>query len=381
MLFRFDETLIPLLEYKVAGELPDLFTMEDGTALTDRSQWEARRKELYRTAVELQYGTMPPEPEFLEVEQLDEDWNIRSYRIITGTRACPVRFTMRIVRPAEQKKYPAIVDGDLCWRYWFDKDFIRAATDSGVMLVLFNRTELVPDVKGAGRNGPLYRTYPDHTFGAIGAWAWGYSRCVDALEKLDIALMDDIAFTGHSRGGKTALLAGVLDTRAAVVNPNCSGAGGAGCYRVDIKAVKENGETHRSEDLSDLIRKFDFWFGPELAGYQGRETELPFDEHFLKALVAPRVLLQTEAASDIWANGLGTWQTSLATKEAYKFLGCEENILLYFRRGYHEHHIEDLKRLVRIMEQRRAGLPFEEGSFKLPMAHQEPIFSWHCPEK
>ena len=380
MMFQFDESLIPLLEYRVAGELPDLFTMEDGTKVIDTAQWEQRRRELYRTAVEIQYGTMPPEPEFLEVEQLDEDWNIRNYRIITGTRACPVQFTMRIVRPAEQKKYPAIVDGDLCWRYWFDKDFIRAATDSGIMLVLFNRTELVPDVKSAGRNGPLYRTYPDHTFGATGAWAWGYSRCVDALEKLDIALMDDIAFTGHSRGGKTALLAGVLDTRAAVVNPNCSGAGGAGCYRVDIKAVKENGESYRSEDLSDLIRKFDFWFGPELGKYQGRETELPFDEHFLKALVAPRVLLLTEAASDIWANGIGTWQTSLAAEEAFKFLGCPENNLLYFRRGYHEHHIEDLKRLVRIMEQRRAGIPFEEGSFKLPMAHQEPIFSWRCPE-
>ena len=34
MMFRFDETLIPLLEYKAAGELPDLFTMEDGTPLT-----------------------------------------------------------------------------------------------------------------------------------------------------------------------------------------------------------------------------------------------------------------------------------------------------------------------------------------------------------
>lgn len=379
MMFQFDESLIPLLEYKEAGKLPDLFTMEDGTPVTRREQWDRRRKELYKSAVELQYGTMPPEPEFLEVEMLDDEWNIRNYRIITGTRACPVQFTMRVVRPSEQKKYPAIVDGDLCWRYWFDKDFIRAATDRGIMLVLFNRTELVPDVKEAGRNGPLYRTYPDRTFGAIGAWAWGYSRCVDALEKLGIAQMDQIAFSGHSRGGKTALLAGVLDERAAIVNANCSGAGGAGCYRVDMKAVKENGEAYRSEDLRDLMMKFHFWFGPELEKYQGREAELPFDEHFLKALVAPRVLLLTEAASDIWANSLGTWQTSLAAREAYKLLGCEENDLLYFRRGYHEHHIEDLKRLVRIMEQHREGRPFEEGSFKLPIAHQEPIFSWRCP--
>jgi len=147
MMFQFDETLIPLLECKVAGELPDLFTMEDGSKIIREEQWEKRRKELYKTAVELQYGTMPPDPEFLEVEMLDDEWNIRNYRIITGTRACPVQFTMRVIRPSEQKKYPAIVDGDLCWRYYYDKDFIRAATDAVIMLVLINRTELVPDVK------------------------------------------------------------------------------------------------------------------------------------------------------------------------------------------------------------------------------------------
>ena len=40
-------------------------------------------------------------------------------------------------------------------------------------------------MQGEGRRkGQLYDAYPDYTFGAIGAWAWGYSRCVDALEIL-----------------------------------------------------------------------------------------------------------------------------------------------------------------------------------------------------
>ena len=380
-MLHVDENLIQVLKYRTLGELPDLFTMEDGRKVTDLALWQERRKELYKTAVEIQYGTMPPQPEFLEVEMLDDEWNIRNYRIITGTRKCPVQFSMRVVRPSEQKKYPAIVDGDLCWRYSFDKEYLKAATDNGIMFVLFNRNELVPDVKPAGRNGPLYRTYPEYTFGATGAWAWGYARCVDALEKLDIAQMDNIAFCGHSRGGKTALLAGILDERAAIVNPNCSGAGGAGCYRVEMEAVKENGQEHRSEVLADLIQKFHFWFGPDLPQYIGREAEMPFDNHYLKALIAPRILLETEAASDIWANALGSWQTSMAAKEAYKFLGCEENILLYFRKGYHEHHVEDLKRLVRVMQQRQAGEPFDEGNFRLPMPEPERIFHWSSPEK
>ena len=201
------ENLIPIVDYQVLGKLPDLFTMEDGTPVTDQASWERRRKELYKTAVELQYGTIPPDPEFLEVEPLDDGGEIRSYRIVTGRRACPVSFVMRVLTPVGQGPFPVIVDGDLCWRYAFDREYLNTALDNGVMLVWFNRTELVPDRADAGRNGPLYKAYPEYTFGALGAWAWGYSRCVDALGILGLADMDNLAFCGHSRGGKAALLA------------------------------------------------------------------------------------------------------------------------------------------------------------------------------
>ena len=376
------ENLIPIVDYQVLGKLPDLFTMEDGTPVTDQASWEKRRKEMYRTAVELQYGTMPPAPEFLEVEPLDDGADIRNFRIITGRKACPVSLIMRILLPEGTGPFPAIVDGDLCWRYAFDREYLNTALENGVMLVLFNRTELVPDRADAGRNGPLYKAYPEYTFGALGAWAWGYSRCVDARGILGLADMDNLAFCGHSRGGKAALLAGVLDQRASVVNPNDAGAGGAGCYRIHMSAIQENGNVQCNEQLSDLVdERFPFWFGPELRVYSGREADLPFDEHFLKALVAPRILLETEAASDIWANPVGSWQTAMAAAEAYRFLGAEENLLLYYRRGYHEHSVSDLKKLVTILNQKKAGEPFEEGSFQLPFQKRELIFDWRCPEK
>lgn len=376
----FDENLIQTINYQVLGQLQDLFTMEDGTKVETREQWELRREELYKTAVELQYGTMPPEPEFVKLEPLDNGGNIQSIRIITGTYEKPVSFVMRVIRPEKPGIYPAIVDGDLGFRYAFDKAFIHAVTDRNIMLVLFNRTELVPDRKEAGRDGPLYRTYPEYTFSALGAWAWGYSRCVDALEILGIVDKNNIAFTGHSRGGKTALLAGILDQRASIVNPNDSGAGGAGCYRIHMSALQENGSEQRSEQLSDLIDgAFPFWFGPEMRAYSGREAEIPFDEHYLKALVAPRILLETEAASDIWANPIGSWQTAMAAKEAYHFLEAEDNILLYYRRGYHQHQVDDLIMLANIMNQKIAGEPFEEGSFQLPFKKKDLIFDWRCP--
>ena len=378
---NFDENLIRIDSYEVLGQLPDLFTMEDGTKVKTLEQWQQRRQELYKSAVGLQFGEVPPEPEFLDVEPLDSGTNIQSFRITTGTKACPLSFVMRVIRPEKPGVYPAIVDGDLCWRYAFDKEFIDAAISQNVMLVLFNRTELAPDRADNWKQGPIYKTYPELTFGTVAAWAWGYSRCVDALEKLGIADMNNIAFSGHSRGGKVTLLAGLLDQRAAIVNPNNSGAGGAGCYRVHISATKENGNAHRSETLKDLLRgSIGFWFHPDMHGYTECEEKLPFDQHYLKALVAPRILMQTEAASDIWANGVGTWQTAMAAREAYRFLGAEENILLYFRKGDHCHMPNDVALLAKVMNQRISGQPFEEGSFKTPFHKPELIFDWRSPK-
>lgn len=377
---NFDENLIQITECQVLSKLPDLFTMEDGTKVTTPEQWQLRRKELYSQAVELQYGIMPPKPEFLEVEPIDDHYQgLRCFRITTGTREKPLCFYMRVLGPEKRGVFPAIVDGDLCWEYPIDPEFVRTVADQDVMLVLFNRLELAADRKDCNRKGPIYNTYPDYNFSALGAWAWGYARCVDALEKLGIADMDNIAFTGHSRGGKTALLAGVLDERAALVNPNESGAGGAGCYRVHMKGIREDGGEERSEKLSDLLGAFPHWFGLDMPAYVDKEGELPFDEHFLKAMVAPRLMVETDAASDLWANPVGSHQTALAAREVYKFLGCEENCRLYFRKGTHYHKPEDIGLIARILKQRMAGEPMEEGSFQLPFKPIEPIFDWACP--
>lgn len=378
----FDENLIRIESITVKGQLPSLFVLNDGTPVKTAADWALRRQEMYASAVELQYGTMPPEPEFLEVELLDDAALIHNYRITTGRLDHPVSFIMRVVCPQSTGKFPAVVDGDLCWRYAFDKEYLQTVTGNGIAFVLFNRLELVPDRNVDREKGPLYRCYPEYTFSALGAWAWGYARCVDALEKLGYIDMDNIAFSGHSRGGKTALLAGVLDQRASIVNPNESGAGGAGCYRLNMEAFNEGGNLCCNETLGDLLRNFPHWFNPAMAPYVEHEEDLPFDEHFLKALVAPRILLQTDAASDIWANPVGSTQTALAAREAWRFLGKEENMVLVYRPGYHEHQPRDLQVLVDVMKAKMAGAPLHDDSFRLPFqAPAEPIFQWRCPKK
>ncbi|MBQ8511570.1 MAG: hypothetical protein IJ497_03060, partial [Clostridia bacterium] len=59
-----------ITSYEVLGKLPDLFTLDDGRPVRTFDDWRERRGELYKTAVELQYGQIPPEPEFLQVDPL-----------------------------------------------------------------------------------------------------------------------------------------------------------------------------------------------------------------------------------------------------------------------------------------------------------------------
>lgn len=366
--------------YKVLGKLPDPFLFDNGQRVSTKEQWQQRRKEIYKYAVELQYGKMPPEPEFLMAEPTTYlDWQVVSCTVTTGTGANPIIMHLTIMKPKGLGPFPAVIDGDLCFRYPYDRDFINTFTDNGIMLVLFNRTELAPDRREVGRRGQIYKTYPDGDFGAIAAWAWGYSRCVDAIEQLGIADKSCIAFTGHSRGAKAAALAGAVDERAAIVNPNSTCAGGCGCYRIHMSADTEDNCEVRSETLDDLIREYDFWMGPELAKYRNNEEKLPFDCHFLKALVAPRVFYDSQAISDIWANPIGSWQTSMAAQEVYSFLGVPDNLYWSFRKGYHEHKAEDVKRLVNIIKHYTEGIPLADDFFKIPFEKKELIFDWKSP--
>ncbi len=375
--------LLHVTKYEVLGELPALLTFADGTPVTPDG-WERRRAELYESAVELQYGGMPPAPEFVEVEQLNFNARMATYHVHTGTRARPITFTMTVMLPPEGttptgRTFPCILDGDMCFPFHFDREFLNPALKEGIAWVFFNRTELAHDM--GRRKGQIYDTYPDGRFGATAAWAWGYSRCVDALEiicswrtppLLDLSL---IAFTGHSRGGKTAMLAGAVDTRAAVVNPNETCAGACGCYRIHMEGYCDGFPAGRSETLRDLWNNFAFWMGPKMGDYADREADLPFDAHFLKAMVAPRVLFVSEAAGDIWANPVGSLMTTQAAGEAYRMLGVPDRLYWYFREGTHGHTPLDVAMLVNVMKRLKdPATPLREEFFKAPCTPPAPIF-------
>ena len=148
----------------------------------------------------------------------------------------------------------------------------------------------------------------------IAWWAWGVRRAVDYLVSDSGIDKKRIAVVGHSRLGKTALLAGAFDDRIALVIPHQAGCGGTGPSRhSDAKA----------EPVKRINTAFPHWFCGNFKAFNDDPSKLPFDQNCLVALCAPRPVLFTNASEDLWANPSGQLKVLKAANPAYKLYGHE----------------------------------------------------------
>lgn len=359
-------------ELPAIEDLPDPFLMNDGTRVATPVDWEKRRAEIMAMLLYYQYGHLPPPPSNLTAKTISsadvlEGRAVESFILLTMGPDRSIPLNLRMVLPKGAGPFPVVVVNV--------NDFgavpiLQEMIERGYAIVEYRRTDLDPDARNTV--GPAEAAYPDYDWGTLAIWAWGGHRVVDYLLTLENFDPKRIAMTGHSRGGKTALLAGALDERIALVVPNGSGCGGAGCYRV------KEGES--LEQITNLDRFF-YWFTPRFRTFAERETHLPFDQHFLKALVAPRALLSTDGLEDHWANPPGTQQTYLAVQPVYDFLNASDKNGIHFREGKHAHNEEDWRALADFADWRFFGKKVERDFKTLPFPDAEKLFSWTAPKR
>jgi len=163
----------------------------------------------------------------------------------------------------------------------------------------------------------------ERTCGKIMIWAFAASRILDYAETLPCLDMSEAAVIGHSRLGKTALVAGMLDTRFKYAISNDSGCSGAAICRGNLGVVGKTGAGGKTgETIRDIVKNFPFWFCKKYASYVNTCVPDGFDQHYLLASVAPRHVYVASALYDDWADPDSELLSCVAATPAYEAQGC-----------------------------------------------------------
>lgn len=335
--------------------LPELLKTSDGKTVTDAKTWASKRRpEILKMVEETQFGKIPSPPKNMIFDVFDKGtvvFNGKAIRkqvtIYFDKNDTEHKMTLLIYLPANAKsKSPLLLNisfsapnqiiddvGIKVGEIWnregkkikadqptqFGKMNIEQFLDAGFGFATVYYGDIEPDFKDGikyGIRGKYLKsgqTQPaDNEWGAISAWAWGLSRAMDFFEKDKQIDSKRVALQGASRLGKTVLWTGVHDSRFKMVIASISGEGGAAIAR------RNYGET--IAHITDPTRYY-YQFAPKYHSFSNKANELPFDAHFLVALMAPRPLLLQTGSTDYWSDPKGEFLSAIAATPVYKLFG------------------------------------------------------------
>lgn len=368
----------PVGELPVREFLPDPFLMEDGSRVKTKADWEKQRDYLKAMIQHYMYGFRPPAPEGVNVQVAGTGASRTMKFTINPPGRKSFSFDAGMFIPPGDGPFPVVIRNDRR----AEPSQTELAAKRGYIMIAYNRAQLDEDqIATAGKANnrtPAQEAYPDYSWETIMCWSWGYTVIIDWLQTQNYVERKGIVVTGHSRGGKAALIGGIMDERIALAVPNGSGAGGSGNWRFGDFGGSYL-EAGIAESLSKITRTFPYWFAPELRSFRGQETRLPFDQHTVKALMAPRGLLSADATEDWWANPRNSQRTTEAAREVYRFLGVPDKIGHHLRGGGHAQNDEDWKALFDFADFIIKGTPLPADFFAKNYPRDTTQWKWEAP--
>ncbi len=277
------------------------------------------REEMLDILLREEYGKMPPLPDSISFET--EEGVIPNFCAGNAyccriTANCVVNgkefsFPFLATFPADEKKHPFFIHMNFRPenpdRYMPTEELI----DNGFAVFSVYYEDVTSD-DGDFTNGLAGILFPDGKRGAedsgkIAMWAWANQRVMDYAQlnedKLDLTRS---IVCGHSRLGKTALLTAATDERFKYAYSNDAGCSG------DALSRGTDGE-----EIKDICKNFPFWFCENYKKYVNNEDNMPFDQHYLLASIAPRRVMLGSASEDWWADPFSQYLACIAASDAF----------------------------------------------------------------
>lgn len=337
-------------------DLPDVLRCNDGTNVSSKKDWQnKRRPEIISLFSTYMYGEIPNCVGKSKWKLLKEENDVVGGKAIRkDVRIYPVngndsfKFDVQIYLPKTSKITPAPIFLALSFHPNYtvyndstinlsdiaksnnNEDVSKKGAKSGFWnlesiiergygLATFWYQDLVADSQEDFLNGfpSLFFkkgiNYPaPNEWGAISLWAWQMSEVMNYIVTDHNIDSGKVIVIGHSRLGKAALWAGALDQRIAMVISNNSGCGGAAisrrCFGESIEAINQ---------------RFPHWFCGNFKQFDNRERYMPFDQHELIALIAPRPVYIASAEEDWWSDPKGEFLGGINASPVYNLYGLK----------------------------------------------------------
>lgn len=349
--------------------LPDLFKFVDGEKV-NKKQWPDRRLEILDIYQKEMYGKIPPSPEDMILENLEEGKTLGGYatrrqvRMWFNEHKTGPEIDWMIITPNHVKEpvptvlllnydgnHTLLTDEEVIlpesWVQEKSNNHRASEKDRGKAIDPNNRSilplnmlvakgyavvtacyaDISPDPESgmkdaAGRDLQSYLPYTgifelwgnrdekhtDNTT-ALGAWGWALMRGMDLIEKDPRLDAKKVILTGYSRLAKAALIAGAFDERFPVVVLNQTGGGGAPLHK-----------HYFGENVKTMNQMFPHWYCKAYAKYIEKEAEMPFDQHMILSCIAPRALM-IQGFNEAWFDTEGEFLALKAASPVWEFLG------------------------------------------------------------